>query len=157
MIYIAFISALVALVLYFSSPEKIDVSAQGPRDTTSRGGRLLLSNDVISADGRLISLRRKIIATVRGGSAEHLGIFNGTQLIADKLSSVTRRDLKADDIVIINSPTANANNPFRLRQIKHIADGVVSFKTPPNSEFKILHDRSVDAVYAYVSYVQEAA
>lgn len=157
MIYIALISALAALVLYFSSPEKIDVSAQGPKDTVSSGGRLLLSNDVISADGRLISLRRRIIATVRGGSAEHLGIFDGTKLIADKMSSATRCDLMPDDIVIINPPTTNANNPFRLRQIKHITDGVVSFKTPPNSEFKILHDRPVDAVYACVSYVQEAA
>lgn len=157
MIYIVVISTLVVFLLYLNSPEKIEVSAQSPQDTAKVSERSLLPNDVVLANGQAISLRRKIIATVRGDSAKHLKIHDGTKLIADRLSSATRCDLKTNDMVIINSPTKNGNNPFRLRQIKHVTDGTVSFRVPPNSKYGQLRDRSVNAVYARVSHVQEAA
>ena len=157
MIYVAIASAIVFLILWRTGPERIEVSAHGPKNWIGRYGRTLMSQMFTAPTGKRIGLgRNKIVATVNGHSAVHLGVHDGSTVIAEKIKDPMSYDFKVGDLVIINSPTDNGDNPFRLREIEAVYKKTVKCVNPPNSEWDELKTRGKDVIYGIVTHIEVA-
>lgn len=143
MIEIISLAAIGAVGLILTEPYEIEASAHLPK------------NRIFDFRKPILSFTKDVIVNVRGNSAVHLGISHGDILKARILDASGRNELKAGDIVVIKSKTDNADNPHRIRQIKKIANGRVTFNCPPDFQHPDLKERDLCVIFAKVTHIHK--
>ncbi len=109
-------------------------------------------------EGRRISQDKRMPVRVTGNSGIAFGIRNGDLLITKLHDDASRKKIKANDVVIINSSDDADDTPadfdrqnWRLRRIKALDNGNMDFNDGPDGyEFKA--KPLADAV-AWVEYI----
>lgn len=153
MIYVAIVSAIAVALLYWTAPVRIEVSANRPKNWIDPQRRSLLPGQVKTESGESLDLTRKVIAKVRGKSAQYLGIAEGSSVIARKAGLFSSPKFEPGQVVIIKSKAEGGDNPYRLRQIESVKGDMVSFINPPGSDID-LKPRPKKKIFALVTHVE---
>lgn len=126
MIYIfgaSLLTFLVVTLVGIRRDNQIQVEARfGQLDDAPSG--FARRNIFVGPNGRRVSLVNKVVASVNGSSCAHLGIDDGTFVIAQRLDETSRAALSRGDVVIIG----DKDIPPRLRKITRISGDEVFFE-----------------------------
>lgn len=147
-------SFLILVIIWLSGPERIEVSANQPKNWVGPRGRWFAPRKIVTQSGtattRIKLSRNTILGTINGKSASHLGILHGMTVVADRVKSSKKVELKSMDIVILKVDSKEANNPFRLCQIGEVTDKTIECLSADKTSNIVARS----AVYGKVAFVQ---
>lgn len=109
-----------------------------------RFGRIPLFGRVRTTDGAYLDTTDTVVVTAIGNSLGHIGIPDGSRLVARKIEG--QPDLEPGDLVIINAQARGSNVTRRLRVVDEVMGDEVTFKADPDGRpHKMRRLQSVEA------------
>lgn len=144
-------------VLWFFSPLGRGVHGAISTERELTRPRFPLAALFTDSEGNRIRLVDREPLRVSGNSAAEYGIVDGDVLIAKHFNERSRKNVEADDVVIINSPKGSDNRrPWRLRKVKKIysdRNGIKMMKFYPTPAQEVNDKPLTDAV-AWIEYIR---
>jgi hypothetical protein len=149
------IGVAVAFALWFFAPKGIAVHAAISEGKELPAPRFPLAGFFRDSAGRNIDWESHMPARAFGNSCKDYGIADGDVVIVRLLDDAGRRNLKADDLIVINSPvdegqTGIAKHPFRFRKIKSVNGPSVDFFPAPGRDVK---SQSIEYAHSIVEFL----
>lgn len=115
----------------------------------ARLSRMPLFGRVRTPDGSYLDTAGTVVVTAVGNSLGHLGIPDGSRLVARRLEG--KEPIEPGDLVVVNAEARGSNVGRRLRVVDEVAGGTITFKSDPDG--RPHKARPVDSLEAKVTHL----